>query len=71
MEGDGIRALRKWLRERPQTALDFVFVSERGSPLARQSARCIVAEAGRRAVVCGLQPMPSCDIDNCAALDPI
>ena len=49
MEGDEIRALRKWLRERPQTALDFVFVSERGSPLTRQSAWRIVAEAGRRA----------------------
>lgn len=32
MEGDEQRALRKWLRERPQTALEFVFVLERGSP---------------------------------------
>jgi site-specific recombinase XerD len=47
MEGDEIRALRKWLKERPKTALDFVFVSERGSPLTRQSAWRIVAEAGR------------------------
>jgi hypothetical protein len=27
MEGDEIRATRKWFRERLQTALDFVFVS--------------------------------------------
>lgn len=49
MEGDEIRLCRRWLKERPQTALDFVFVSERGSPLTRQSAWRIVAEAGERA----------------------
>ena len=38
MEGDEIRLCRRWLKERPKTALDFVFVSERGSPLTRQSA---------------------------------
>lgn len=49
MEGDEIRLCRRWLKERPKTALDFVFVSERGSPLTRQSAWRIVAEAGERA----------------------
>ena len=49
MEGDEIRAMRKWLRERPQTALDFIFVSERGSPLTRQAAWRILKEAGERA----------------------
>ena len=49
MEGDEIRLCRRWLKERPQTALDFVFVSERGSPLTRQSAWRIVVEAGERA----------------------
>ncbi len=49
MEGDEIRAMRKWLRERPQTALDFIFVSERGSPLTRQAAWRILKEAGQRA----------------------
>lgn len=49
MEGDEIRAMRKWLRERPQTALDFIFVSERGSPLTRQAAWRIMKEAGERA----------------------
>lgn len=50
MEGDEIRALRKkWLKERPKTALDLVFASERGPPPIRQSACRIVAEAGRKA----------------------
>lgn len=49
MEGDEIRAMRRWLKERPQTALDFIFVSERGSPLTRQSAWQIVADAGEQA----------------------
>lgn len=49
MEGDEIRAARKWLRERPTAAQDFVFTSERGSPLTRQGAWRIVKEAGERA----------------------
>ena len=49
MEGDEIRAARKWLRERPEAAQDFVFLSERGSPLTRQAAWRIVKEAGERA----------------------
>ena len=46
MEGDEIRAMRSWLRTRPHTAGDFIFASERGSPLTRQSAWRIVADAG-------------------------
>jgi len=49
MEGDEIRATRKWLRERPEAAQDFVFLSERGSPLTRQAAWRIVKEAGELA----------------------
>jgi site-specific recombinase XerD len=49
MEGDEIRATRKWFRERLQTALDFVFVSERGAPLTRQAAWRIIKEAGSKA----------------------
>ena len=36
---------RSWFKKRPNSAKDFVFVSERGSPLTRQSAWQIVAEA--------------------------
>ncbi len=49
MEGDEIRATRKWLRDRPEAARDFVFLSERGSPLTRQAAWRIIKEAGERA----------------------
>ena len=49
MDGDEIRLCRRWFKERPKTAIDFIFVSERGSPLTRQSAWRIVAEAGERA----------------------
>ena len=49
MEGDEIRAIRKWLRDRPQTSLDFLFVSERGSPLTRQAAWRILKESGQMA----------------------
>ena len=49
MEGDEIRATRKWFRERLQTALDFVFVSERDAPLTRQAAWRIIKEAGSKA----------------------
>jgi len=49
MDGDEIRLCRRWFKVRPKTAIDFVFVSERGSPLTRQSAWRIVAEAGERA----------------------
>src|SRR5437762_3012625 len=45
MEGDEIRAARKWLRERPTAAGDFVFLSERASPLTRQAAWRIVRES--------------------------
>lgn len=51
MDGDEIRLCRRWLKERPKTALDYVFVSERGAPLTRQSAWRIVAEAGERAAL--------------------
>ena len=40
---------RSWFKKRPNSAKDFVFVSERGSPLTRQSAWRIVAEAGNLA----------------------
>ena len=49
MEGDEIRLCRSWFKKRPNSAKGFVFVSERGSPLTRQSAWRIVAEAGNLA----------------------
>lgn len=51
LEGDELRALRAWLRERsatPHAGLPFVFVSERGA-MTRQAFNYLVAEAGKRA----------------------
>ena len=51
MDGDEIRALRAWLRERvnaPCCNSPLVFASERG-PMTRQAFNYICAEVGRRA----------------------
>ena len=51
LEGDEIRALRAWLRERinaPCCNSPLVFLSERG-PLTRQAFNYICAEVGKRA----------------------
>ena len=51
MDGDEIRALRAWLRERvnaPCCNSPFVFLSERG-PMTRQAFNYICAEVGSRA----------------------
>lgn len=49
MEGDEIRGLRRLIRERPSESQDFLFVSERGGPLTRQSVWRIVVQAGQAA----------------------
>ncbi len=49
MEGDEIRAVKRWLKIKPNFANDFLFVSERGSPFARQSIWRIIVEAGKMA----------------------
>jgi type 1 fimbriae regulatory protein FimB len=51
IEGDELRAIRAWLRERelradPRSA--YLFLSERG-PMTRQAFNYLVAEAGKRA----------------------
>lgn len=51
LEGDELRALRAWLRERsvsPHAGLSFLFVGERG-PLTRQAVNYLIAETGKRA----------------------
>jgi type 1 fimbriae regulatory protein FimB len=53
LEGDEIRALRAWLRERinaPCCNSPLVFLSERG-PLTRQAFNYICAEVGKRAAL--------------------
>jgi type 1 fimbriae regulatory protein FimB len=51
IEGDELRALRAWLRERDQRAdarSSYLFLSERG-PMTRQAVNCLVDESGKRA----------------------
>ncbi|MCI0459138.1 MAG: tyrosine-type recombinase/integrase [Gemmataceae bacterium] len=51
VEGDELRAIRAWLREReqrPDARSPYLFLSERG-PMARQAFNYLVAQAGKRA----------------------
>ena len=51
IEGDELRTLRAWLREReqrPDTRSSYLFLSERG-PMTRQAVNYLVAETGKRA----------------------
>jgi len=51
IEGDELRALRAWLRERDKRTdarSSYVFLSERG-PMTRQAVNYLVAETGKRA----------------------
>jgi site-specific recombinase XerD len=51
MEGDEIRALRAWIRERGghrDAKTSYLFLSERG-PMTRQAINYLVKETGRRA----------------------
>lgn len=51
IEGDELRALRAWLRERslrPDARSPYLFLSERG-PFTRQAVNYIVSQAGKRA----------------------
>ncbi len=51
MEGDELRAIRAWLREResfPAADSNYLFLSERG-PLTRQAVNYLVTQIGKRA----------------------
>jgi len=51
MEGDELRAIRAWLREResyPTADSNYLFLGERG-PLTRQAVNYVVAQIGKRA----------------------
>ena len=54
IEGDELRALRVWLREREQrtdASSPYLFLSERG-PMTRQAVNYLVAQAAKRAKLC-------------------
>ena len=51
IEGDELRAIRAWLRERenyPNASSNYLFLSERG-PMTRQSINYLVEQTGKRA----------------------
>lgn len=51
IEGDELRAIRAWLRQRgefPNASSNYLFLSERG-PLRREAINYLVAEIGKRA----------------------
>lgn len=51
IEGDELRAIRAWLRERedyPNASSNYLFLSERG-PLTRQAVNYLVTQVGKRA----------------------
>lgn len=48
IEGDELRAIRAWLRERGETKSTYLFLGERG-PLTRQAVNYLVRESGLRA----------------------
>lgn len=48
IEGDELRAIRAWLRERGDIKSSYLFLSERG-PMTRQAVNYLVKEIGARA----------------------
>ena len=53
--GDELRALKRYLRER-DSKLPWLFLSERGQPMARQSVSYVVSAAAKRAGLEGVHP---------------
>ena len=53
--GDELRAIKRYLHTR-HDALPWLFVSERGQPMARQSVNYLIRAAGRRAGLGALHP---------------
>jgi len=49
LEGGELRLVKRWLRIRANPNSEFLFVSERGTPITRQSAWRIFREAGQKA----------------------
>ena len=49
LEGDEMRLIKRWLRERSSPSSEYLFISERGTPITRQAAWRIFKEAGIRA----------------------
>lgn len=55
ISGDELRAIKGYLRER-ESALPWLFVSERNTPMTRQAAHYLLSTAGRRADLTEVHP---------------
>lgn len=51
VNGDVLKALRRWLAIRPKTGFRNVFIGERGDPLTRDGFRYLVQQWGERACI--------------------
>ncbi|MDX8400696.1 MAG: tyrosine-type recombinase/integrase [Gallionellaceae bacterium] len=49
LDGDELRMIKRWQRIRTAPSSEFLFVSERGTPMTRQAAWRIFKEAGEKA----------------------
>ena len=49
IEGDELRHIKRWLRIRNTPSSDYLFTSERGTPITRQAAWRVFKEAGKKA----------------------
>jgi len=49
LEGDELRLIKRWLRVRSSQSSEFLFISERGTPITRQAAWRIFKDAGKKA----------------------
>jgi len=49
VEGDELRLIKRWLRKHPAPNSDYLFVSERGTPITRQAGWRILKETGEKA----------------------
>ena len=54
LPGDELRAIKRYLKRRQDTLLPWLFISERGQPMTRQSVYYLVKAAAKRA---GLNPI--------------
>ena len=56
IEGDELRAIKRYLRERSHSRFPFLIISERGQPLTRQAVHYLIKSTGERAGLSDIRP---------------
>ena len=56
IEGDELRAIKRYMRERSHSRSPFLIISERGQPLTRQAVHYLIKSAGERACLSDIHP---------------